>query len=178
MKRIICTLAILFCFSSTASPDESKQLSPEEVGAVALSKVKLDWRPAGWMIEFRCGIEGYLGMSFEAPKKIFVWIRPEHSSAQVAGTLVHEFAHVFDWLYMTDEMHAEWLRARNLPADTLWFPSCRGCSDYIFGAGDFAESVARTFQGPGIEFRGKLGPPPNEEQQQLIRRWFSQVAGK
>jgi hypothetical protein len=78
---------------------------------------------------------------------------------------------------MTNLMREEWLRARKLPLTTLWYPY-DGCSDYSSGAGDLAESSSWTFQGPDAGFLSKLGPPPNEEQQELIRKWFSQVAGK
>jgi hypothetical protein len=177
--RIICTLTVLFCLATVASSAEKQQplRSPENVGTLALKKVHTDWRPAEWKIEFNSSRKGYLGMTYGSQKKIVVWIRPSHSSAQVAATIVHELAHVFDLVHMTNQMRAEWLATRGLFANTPWY-SCDGCRDDNSGAGDFAESVTWTIQGPGTKFSSGLGPPPNEEQQQLIRRWFSEVAGK
>jgi hypothetical protein len=175
--RIICTLMVLFCFATVASSAEKNQPSPENVGTLALKKVHTDWRPAEWKIEFNPGKRGYLGMTYVSQKKIVVWVRPSHSSEQVAATVVHELAHVFDMVYMTSQMRAEWLETRRLSVNTPWY-SCDGCSDENSGAGDFAESVTWTIQGPETKFCSDLGPPPNEEQQALVRRWFSQVAGK
>src|ERR1019366_10111655 len=100
-------------------------------------------------------------------------IRHDQTPQEVAATLAHEFAHAFDRLYLTPDLRAQWLAARGLSTNTPWYPPCRGCSDYHFGAGDFAESVSWTLQGSVMKFRSRLGPPPNISQQALIQQWVS-----
>jgi hypothetical protein len=138
-----------------------------------MREVRWNWRPEGWIITFSPNGNDYLGMTYRPEKKITVWIDPKYSLAQIVHILVHELAHVFDFLYLTPELRAEWLVARQLPPSTPWYPPCNGCSDYSFGAGDFAESVSWTLQSPEVRFYGKLGPPPNEKQRALIKEWLT-----
>jgi hypothetical protein len=111
----------------------------------------------------------------------------------VAGIIVHELAHAFDKKYFTPVLRSKWLAARGLPSDTPWyFPVGRLGSDYFSGAGDFAESVSWTLQGPEAGFhsclglylterqkqliaRGCRGLPPNQAQQALIRQWLAKL---
>jgi hypothetical protein len=89
----------------------------------------------------------------------------------VAGTIAHELAHAFDKKYLTPALRGKWLAARGLPPDTPWyFPVGHLSSDYLSGAGDFAESVSWTLQGPVAGFRSCLGLPLNNEQKKLVAR--------
>lgn len=183
MRHIVGTLIITLFFAEVASSAGDKEPwrdssgnthTYQEIGNLATEEMHLDWRPEGWKdIEFAPGRIGYLGMTYVEKKEISVWIRPEHSPMEVAATMVHELAHVFDVLYLTPELRARWISARNLPADTPWSLPCNRCSDFAVGAGDFAESVSFTFQGPNTRFNSKLGPPPDDEQQKLIRSWLN-----
>jgi hypothetical protein len=154
------------------------------VSQEALEKVNWDWRPIlpEWKIRFHPGRPNLLGLCDSRRRTIDIWIRSSQSTEAVAATLVHELAHGFDVEFLTDEMRREWLAIRRLPPDTPWYPSTlsRNCPDYLFGAGDFAESVSWTLQGPGVKFRSRLGPPPNDEQRSLIWKWLNmiQVAAK
>jgi hypothetical protein len=175
MRHILGTLIITLFFVGVASSAGGKEPwrdskgnihTYQEVGSLATEEVRLSWRPEGWKdIEFAPNKDGYLGMTFVDKKEITVWIRPEHSPSEVAATIVHELGHAFDVTYLNPELRAKWISARKLPKSTPWDLSCNGCSDHIVGSGDFAESVAWTFQGPNMKFDSKLGPPPNKEQQ-------------
>jgi len=139
------------------------------LATLAQREVCLKWRPVGWKIQFYPGKIGYLGMANGDEKKIYIWIRKEFSPKQVAGTIVHELAHAYDFLFMTTQLRTEWLKVRGLPTDTPWLP-CGGCTDNKSGAGDFAESVSWTFQGKEGGFKSRLGLPPNAKQQAFIRK--------
>jgi hypothetical protein len=111
----------------------------------------------------------------------------------VAGAIAHELAHAFDEKYLTPALRSKWLAVRGLPPDTPWYsPVGRLSSDYLSGAGDFAESVSWTLQGPAAGFRSCLGLrltegqkqriaigchglPPNKAQQALIRQWLAEL---
>src|ERR1035437_10819252 len=129
MKHIIGTLLIFTLFLSTQAASSVKKKQPwrdsagnvhiyQSVGRMAMKEVRWNWRPVGWIIAFGPGRNGYLGMTYESKKKIAIWIRPEHSPTNVANIFVHELAHAFDFLYLTPELHAEWLVARQLPLST------------------------------------------------------------
>jgi len=147
----------------------------ETAGKLALEKVNWGWRPESWTIEFKPGKPGYLGMKYRDEKKIVIWVRPKQSPEEVASVIAHELAHVFSQLYINAELRQEWLKARGIPLTTLWNPPDtkkgeKEKSDYLYGEGDFAESVAWTLQGG--HFSGKLGPAPNRTQQELILKWL------
>lgn len=182
-RAILGTLTIILLLDTSAifskepwKDSEGKTYTYQEIGSLATKEVLLSWRPEGWKeITFAPNRNGYLGMTFIEKKEIAIWIRPEHSPTEVAATIVHELGHSFDCEYFESnlEYRAKWLEIRGLPKDTPWFPEFgSGKSDNNTGAGDFAESVAWTFQGPTFEFDSKLGPPPNKKQQKLIRGWF------
>ena len=165
------------------------------LGDRALQQVNWDWKPAlpGWKIRFSPEPSGYLGLAEKELQRITIWISPDYSQEAVAGTIAHELAHAFDWKYLTPALHREWIRARGLPPDTPWDHSVgRLGSDYLSGAGDFAESVSWTLQGPSAGFRSCLGlrltkqqrrrvahgcdgTRPNEAQQALIRQWLAEL---
>jgi hypothetical protein len=183
-KVVISILTIIVLLSSAnvaASPKKKMRRSNvpeaiysyENLGHLALHQVCWDWRPVGWSIEFFPGRENYLGMCDEENKRISIWIRPEHSLEEVAGTLVHELAHAFDCGYLTSDLRAEWLELRKLPKDTEWDPPCDACCDFAYGTGDFAESMSWTLQGSSAGFRSQLGPPPDKAQQAFIRMLIS-----
>ncbi len=159
-------------------------LRHKQVGQEALKKVNWDWRPIfpEWKIKFHQGRPHLLGLCDPERHTIDIWIRSSQSPEAVATTIVHELAHGFDVRFLTAEMRHGWLALRKLPPNTPWYPPSlsRTCPDYLFGAGDFAESVSWTLQGPGKKFRSRLGPPPDDEQQALIRKWLriAQVAAK
>ncbi len=203
------TIAVLFmarlCFGQIAAifpaaKEEKLRHAPpapawEQVGHRALRQVNWDWRPAldGWSIRFGPKLPGYNGITEASIRRITIWIRPAESPESVAGVIAHELAHAFDVKYLTPDLRSKWLAARGLPPDTPWYsPVGRLSSDYLSGAGDFAESVSWTLQGPAAGFRSCLGLrlterqkqriaigcsglPPNKTQQALIRQWLAEL---
>jgi hypothetical protein len=150
----------------------------DSLGNKALSNIEWNWQEylPDWQINFYPGRPGRLAEATNESHIINVWIRKDQTSIMVAGAIAHEFGHAFDWTYMekNPEMRKEWLKIRHFPSSTKWDPGC-DCTDYKFGSGDFAESVAWTLVGPGAGFKGELGKPPrppNEEEQALIRKWL------
>ncbi len=167
--------AALVAASSPTSKSEETLPAYEVAGAQALKEVNWNWQPIinNWKVRFHAGRQGYLGLTDLTEQSIDIWIRQEQTPQEVAATFVHEFAHAFDRLFLTPNLRVKWLAARGLSTKTPWYPPCRACSDYRFGAGDFAESVSWTLQGSVMKFRSRLGPPPNISQQALIQKWLS-----
>ena len=179
MRKIFCYSLFMICicplYRANSQETNLKQISEyERVGSAALQQLQGDWTSvwARCQISFGPGRPGYLGASDPKTDRIDIWIRPGQTPSQVAATIAHELGHMFDFLYMTPERRAQWYAMRNIPVNKPWYP-CDMCSDYLLGAGDFAESVRWTFQGQSAKFMSKLGPPPTSEQQALIRRWFA-----
>ncbi len=141
-----------------------------------LKRLTYDWQAIlpEWETQFNGGRRGHLGNCDSETRVIDIWVRADQTQKMVAKTLVHEFAHAFDYQYMTWEMRREWLSLRGRP-NAKWYPSSRAKNDYDSGAGDFAESVSWTFQGHGT-FRGRLGPPPNAKQRALLKKWIADAA--
>jgi hypothetical protein len=182
--RRITTLFFLAClfgliavaFSATKEEKPQHTLSApawEQVGRQALRRVNWDWKSAldGWSMRFGPGRPGYRGLTEFSLRRITIWIRPADQPESVAGIIVHELAHAFDRRYLTPALRSKWLAARNFSPDTPWyFPVGHLSSDYLSGAGDFAESVSWTLQGPTAGFRSCLGLSLTEKQKQLIAK--------
>jgi hypothetical protein len=194
MRRTIAALFVIcFLFGQTALGLPVPTW--EKIGRQALRKINWDWKAAldDWDIQFGSNNPGKHGLTDPKHHCITVWVRPEDSSESVAGTIGHELAHAFDNKYLTPALRSTWLATRGFPADTPWyFPVGPLSTDYLSGAGDFAESVRWTLQGPTTGFRSCLGlrlsdwqktqvavgchgSPPNEAQQMLIRQWLAEL---
>ena len=196
---LMCLLGRIAAAFPSAEGRQIRHVPPiptwEQIGRRALRQVNWDWKPAldDWSIQFGPGRPGYHGLTEPNTHRITIWIRPADSPESVAGTIVHELAHAFDEKYLTPALRSKWIAARSLPPDTPWyFPVGNLSTDYLSGAGDFAESVSWTLQGPKVGFRSCLGlrlnekqkkliangcqgPPPNEAQQALIRQWLVEL---
>lgn len=203
MRRIIALVfMICFCFEKTASSANAiTPIAPtweQQVGQQALRKITWDWQSAlgEWKIRFDPGRPGYHGIADLDVCRITIWVRSTDSPESVAGTIGHEIGHAFDKKYLTSALRGEWLATRELPLRTPWtFPLGPLSTDYLSGAGDFAESVSWVLRGPGAGFRSCLGLrpgdlqkkenktiargckglQPNETQQALIWRWLIEL---
>ena len=183
MLQILFLECLLFIFTPNAAApsQEANNLSSwEQTGIQALLAVKWNWEtfPSGWKIFFHSESEAYLGQTNYDLKQIDIWVSSRQTLEQVAAIIAHEFAHVFDQLYLTDSLRREWLRARKIPAKTPWWYQKESRHDYRSGIGDFAECVSWTVQEGTGKFRSLLGPPPNKLQQALIRKWLSTLSKK
>jgi hypothetical protein len=196
MRRMFVALAACLSFTSAAASDKPWEI----VGLKALGLIEFNSKWQGilkpWKITFAPGRRHYVGMADPRPnvRAITVWVRPEHTPEDVADILLHELAHAIDWKYLTPALRNKWLIARGFPPSTQWFAESERSTDYLSGAGDFAESVAWTF-GSKTDFKsclgltlsaaekksapnGCAGLPPNEAQQTLIKRWLVELPKK
>lgn len=148
----------------------------EHVGKQALAELKCNWQAVltNWKIVFQPGRPGYLGLYDPKIKLITIWVRQNATPHQVAAVIAHELGHIIDGVTLGPQEKAEWRKLRSIPETVPWYPKDLK-SDYATPAGDFAACVAWTIQGPGQLFKGKLGSPPNAEQQKAIRRWLEQT---
>jgi len=167
--KIFCLL-VMFLVSIVQANGQSYL----EKGVRALDIIDWDWCQSlpNWEIKFHSGREGKLGKYDSKVHVIDIWVRTSQSPESVSSVIAHELAHAFDREHLNGSMHAEWLSVRKLPPNTAWNPPKRSIDDYGSGAGDFAECVSWTLQGPVNEFRSRLGPPPDETQKALIKRWL------
>jgi hypothetical protein len=154
----------------------------ETVGRKALAQVNCNWQGvlANWKINFLPGREDYLGMTNGSLRSIDIWVRQKASPSRVATIIVHELAHLVDIVSLTQAKRKEWYKLRGISEKTPWYPpretkTEKIKSDYDTGAGDFAECMAWTLQGPNTKFMSKLGPTPNTAQQQVIHQWLADI---
>jgi len=176
MRRTIAVFITVFCFGLIVAVCpilKAEEPACDRVGRQALQRVNWDWKPVLGEWDLRFGPErlGYHGLTEFFLHRITIWIRPADSPEAVAGMIAHELAHAFDRKYLTPARRRQWLAARGLPPDTPWyFPVGQLGSDYLSGAGDFAESVKWTLQGPRAGFKSCLGLQLNEQQKKMIAR--------
>lgn len=182
----IANLLLLVFLLHFGGPSFASWFSPQRISPVAtmkarvLERVQLKWDPVGWKSIFRLEVpeappeETYWGITFSDEKKIVIFIRPGYTVEDTAATYTHELAHVFNYHYMTDDMKAEWLRIRKLPANLQWSNTQLDNHAYLLGEEDFAECFSWTFQKG--RFNSELGIVPTKEQQALIRKWVANMS--
>lgn len=180
MKRALLLMLLPMYLPPSLFAQEGGQYY-EITGEKALRNIKWDWQAVlnNWKIIFLPSMPGYLGMATPNERLIEIWVRFGLKPYQIAGVIAHELAHAVDSERLTPAQRAEWYRVRGISAKTPWYPP-PNLSDYRYGAGDFAECMSHTLQGPVLKFRSKLGPPPTQAQRRLIRQWLAQIttAGK
>jgi hypothetical protein len=132
----------------------------ERIGRQALDRIPYDWRTRlpGWEIEFFSSRRGLLGGTLPADKRIEIYVRENHTVAQVAFTIAHELGHAVDITHNDAAGRAEWRAMRGMSADQRWWAS-DGASDFAVGAGDFAESFAVWLTGDVHLCQSQWGPP-------------------
>ena len=169
------TLALLIYLLTLPNNITGQSATEEDTSIEALSmkEIKWDWQSisSGWIFIFRDEMPGFLATIRPKINIIDIFIRQEHTPQFLAAVISHELGHVFDTSYMTWEKRSQWYAIRNIPLNTVWYAESFQ-SDYYFGQGDFAECFTWTMQGSAAGFSSRLGPPPTQEQQDLIRKWF------
>lgn len=91
--------------------------------------------------------------------RIEVYLSPDQGPPEVARVIAHEMGHMVHTREPT--FAAEWLQARNLPADT----------DSSIWVEDYAEVFAALYGPPG-DWRAPTLPPTSSELQDLRSRFF------
>ena len=131
----------------------------------SVAMITYPWGELGYEIVFHPARSGVRAQTFRTARRIEVYARPSDPASRTAFDLAHEIAHVFDFTYGTEAVHARWQKARGIEHRD-WY-GCNACPDLATPAGDFAESFA-AWQMPGGPFGSRLGPPPDEAQRRLI----------
>jgi hypothetical protein len=141
--------------------------TPEGKGAAALDLVDYPVEKTGYTVVFAGARPGYLGLTEPPARRITIFVRPEQTVAEVAHVLGHELGHVVDLTLTTPEERLQYRLIRGLDPHRSWFPSCDGCTDYAFPAGDFAETFAIWLVGEGTSRSTMAGPPTAAQLAQL-----------
>jgi hypothetical protein len=144
-------------------------------GEEAMRLIPWNWQKdlPEWTVRFGPGRGKYFAMTNFETNIIDVWVRDKQTKEEIAGSVVHELSHAFQRKYLTDETKRVWMEKRGIPDSVTWEPPCEKCTDYDYGTGDMAESFIWTLIGVYGGFDSRLGPPPNAEQQAMIRSWLS-----
>lgn len=160
------TLAALLYFTTIAPQYQNLATKAQEI-------LGWNWQSElpGWHIVYGHSVFNTLSDANGERRVIRVWVRENQTPIKTAAVIAHELGHAFDWDRLGNERRAEWMAIRHMPRSTKWYPPCF-CTDYAFGAGDFAEAVAWTLIGPEARWKSKLGKPPTEAQQAIIRGWL------
>lgn len=156
--------------SSAASPGCG---TPEERGNAALATLRHPV-PSGISISYLGGRSDLLGLTYLAQQHIDLYVRScsRESAALLAHVVAHELGHAYDATRMTDDLRAQYLAARGIPAGTAWM-GCDRCTDFATPAGDFAEMYSLWQRGGG-DSRSRLAPTPGAaELAALGTRFFS-----
>lgn len=98
-----------------------------------------------------------------------VFVRPGVSELVLRHVIAHEYAHLLDARYNSAAERQAYLRARGLQG-TRWFPSCT-CTDFGFGAGDWAEMYAAWLIGAS-DWRGTLTGAPSRAEISAVAGFF------
>ena len=143
-------------------------------GAAALAQLRRPADAAAVPVAFRPGRSDVLGMADLQDRRIDVYVRScaKQSDTLLLHVVAHELGHLVDAIQMTDELRAQWLAARGIPAGTPWF-GCSRCKDFATPAGDFAETYAQWQRGATTN-RSQLAPAPSTAQLASLARTFFQ----
>jgi hypothetical protein len=152
---------------STCSGDGWQQRRGEQALASLLHAV-----PAGVSISFLPGRGDLKGMTYYDTHHVDVYVGTcsTESDALLRHVVAHEMGHAWDSEHMTDELRAEYLDARGIPAGTSWF-GCNGCRDFATPAGDFAETYAQ-WQRSSSDSRTQISHPASASELSSLARFF------
>lgn len=121
-----------------------------------------------WVIVAVPPKKGLEGLTIVAQRRIEIGIRDSWSLDHFRHVVAHEIGHAVDVTLLDDGARRDWAESRRSPG-LEWWPGSDGVTDFDSGAGDFAESFAWTMLGGG-EWFSVVAPPPDAEQQDLLRR--------
>ena len=112
----------------------------------------------GYALRVAGPVAGLRGQTDPAARTITLFVAPHDAPHVVAHDLAHEIGHAFDARRLTGPQRAAYLRARGV-AGARWLPASGTASDYVSGAGDFAEVFALCHAASPI-YRSRLAPRP------------------
>ncbi len=142
-------------------------------GAAALERLRRPADARAVPVAFRSARSDVLGLADLTAARVDVFVRScaRESDALLLHVLAHELGHVVDGTRMTDDLRAEWITARGIPAGTPWF-GCNACTDFATPAGDFAETYAQWQRGARDSRSQLAGPASRAELESLAARFF------
>lgn len=143
-------------------------------GSAILAKLRRPADATAVPIAFRPARSDVLGMADLQARRIDVYVRScaKQSDALLLHVVAHELGHLMDAIRMNDELRAQWMAARGIPASTPWF-GCSRCKDFATPAGDFAETYAQWQRGATTN-RSQMAPAPSRAQLASLARTFFQ----
>jgi len=158
---------------ATASTDCSGDDWQQRRGEKALASLR-HARPAGITIAFLPGRGDLKGLTYFDRKHVdvFVGTCAAESDRLLRHVVAHELGHGLDASRMTEELRADYMAARGIPASTPWF-GCNGCQDFATPAGDFAETYAQWQRGSSTSRSELAAPATSAELTDLAARFFS-----
>jgi hypothetical protein len=141
--------------------------SPQARGQRALAELSYPWRDrlSGWTVVFLDGRSGLYGLTLVDDKRIEIYVRDGQDQNLLVHIVAHEIGHAVDVTLNDGPDRRRWQEIRGIGGEP-WWPDA-AASDFLTGAGDFAESFAYWQTRTG-NYRSKLGPPPNDDQLQLM----------
>lgn len=133
-------------------------------GAAAIDRLRRPTDARAVPMAFRTARSDVLGMADLNARRVDVYVRScaKQSDGLLLHVVAHELGHLVDAIRMNDDLRAEWMAARGIPAGTPWF-GCSRCSDFATPAGDFAETYAQWQRGASTN-RSQLAPAPSRAQ--------------
>ena len=152
---------------STCAGDGWQQRRGQQALASLLHPV-----PAGVTVTFLPGRGGLKGMTYYDTHTVEVYVGScsAESDALLRHVVAHEMGHAWDSAHMTDQLRADYLAARGIPAGTPWF-GCNGCQDFATPAGDFAETYAQWQRGAS-DSRTQISHPASAAELSSLARFF------
>lgn len=160
----------------TLDPDAE---SPEEVIAKIDEALPLargivpydEWFPA-WTVEIGGLMSGTGGTVDEVTRTVTIFRNRGRSVDDFVRTALHEFGHVADAEWLTDELRAEFTVLRGFAADTPWMtPRSHRMEDWEGSPSeDFAEVAAAVWSADRWEIRTAGGPLDD-----AVRAWFDEI---
>ena len=169
--RGLALATIVATLLTWVAPPAGAQTYAESVGEAAMEMIDFPVADLGWTVHFLPGRVGYLGLAVGPKRRVEIYVRPEHSSYDVAHTLAHELGHAVDMTYGSPYRRDIYRSVRGISADSAWF-GCDECTDYATPAGDFAEVFEYWLLGAG-GFESRVASTPSAEQLALIEPLFT-----
>jgi hypothetical protein len=142
-------------------------------GAAALASLQHP-TAAGVTISFLPGGGALKGMTYYDRHHVDVFVAScsRESAELLRHVVAHEMGHAWDSVHMTDDLRAQYLAARGIPAGTPWF-GCNACQDFATPAGDFAETYAQWQRGASDSRTQISHPASPAELARLGAQFFS-----
>lgn len=147
----------------------------DEALTIARGIVPYDvWFP-DWTVEIGGAMSGTGGTVDDERRTVTIFGNRGRSVDDFVRTVLHEFGHVADAQWLTDELRNEFTALRGVPSDTPWTSSRSHRLEDWDGSPseDFAEVVAAVWSADRWEIRTDVGPVDDP-----VREWVDQLIAR